>query len=206
MGKLVFYYGPMGCSKTANALMTRFQHLERRRNVWFINPATDTRSDFITHPDGKVFTEVKSRIGLRAEAEVIDEVTDIYKIFTSKTTDNKIDLVICDEVQFLTEKQIEQLRCIASDYSADVVCYGLKTDFTTRLFPGSKRLIELADKLCELKSVCSCGNKATLNVRVDEDGYIITKGSQVEIGGNEKYKIVCHSCYTKALQGQQLIN
>lgn len=187
MSGLYFYYGVMGCSKTAQALITRFNYVENGLGVWLIKPATDTR-------DG---TEIlKSRIGLTATASVIAEDDNIIDLWQNKF---KIDcnLIICDEAQFFTSAQIEQLKEISN--TVDVICYGLKTDFQTKLFPGSKRLLELADHIKEIESVCSCGNKAIVNARIDADGNVTDKGAQIEIGGNERYKPMCWRCWIKAI-------
>lgn len=188
MAELIFYYGAMGCSKTANALMTRFQHVERGRNVWLIKPATDTREKITFHLNGKPNkTLVRSRIGIEAWAEVIQEDTVI-------TPPMDTDLIICDEAQFLTAAQIDALKVFAENCNIDVYCYGLRTDFRSQLFAGSKRLFELATKLVELDSVCDCGNRAIISARI-VDGNVVTEGQVVDIGGDEKYKAMCYSCW-----------
>ena len=190
MAKLHFKYGTMGSSKSAQLLMTRFNYMEKGRNVWLIKPASDTR-------DG--ITTVKSRIGLQADADVIQINSDIFQIYKTKVEDVSIqtpDVVIVDECQFLTETQVLQLRKIVSYYHIPVLCFGLRTDFRCNLFPGSKALFELADEFEEIKSICSCGEKATVNARIDEFGNIITEGSQIEVGGNERYKSMCWTCYS----------
>ena len=186
MADLVFYYGAMGCSKTANALMTEFQYRERGLKVWLIKPEIDTRDD-IHHADGTVTSLVKSRVGISGEAAVIKSDQDI--IPPSGT-----DLIICDETQFLSEFQVDELKAIAETWNIPVYCYGLRTDFRTKLFPGSKRLFELASKVVELESVCSCGKSAIINARFNSKGKIVTAGSQIEIGGDERYKALCYSC------------
>ena len=218
MGKLVFYYGPMGCSKTANALMTRFQYLSKNKSVWLIKPSIDTRDDIIDK-DGNRVAFVKSRIGLEAEAVLIDQQTDLYSEYITKyckiisyvpaghghahacqgTADVVYDVIICDEAQFLTELQVEQLKDIASLTNTDILCFGLRTDFKTKLFPGSKRLFELADKTIELESICECGQPALINARVNKQGKVLTQGAQVDIGGDEKYKTLCWKCYKNSL-------
>ena len=190
MSKLHFYYGVMGCSKSANALMLRFQYMEKKKKVLLIKPATDTRDDFID-VDGKKKLLVKSRVGIYAEALPIsneDSIKDLYE----RTNP---DVIICDEAQFLTSEQVDQLKNVSSNI--DVLCYGLRTDFRTHLFPGSKRLFELADDIHEIESVCDCGNKAIINARFDKNGKILYAGAQVEIGGDDRYKAVCWDCYNK---------
>ena len=208
MSKLYFKFGAMGSSKTANALMTRFNYLEKNHSVWLIKPQTDTRDDYIDE-SGKIVTVVKSRIGLKAPANVIKDKDDITELFKTASADRvindtvvktqKIDVIICDECQFFTEDQIDQLKYIAENENIPVICFGLRSDFRTKLFPGSKRLFEIADSITEVKSICECGKKAIVNARFDGNGNIVTDGAQVEIGGNEKYKSMCWSCWQKLI-------
>ena len=208
MSKLYFKFGAMGSSKTANALMTRFNYLEKNHSVWLIKPQTDTRDDY-TDESGKIVTVVKSRIGLEAPANVIKDNADITELFKTASADivindtvvktQKIDVIICDECQFFTEDQIDQLKYIAENENVPVICFGLRSDFRTKLFPGSKRLFEIADSITEVKSICECGKKAIVNARFDGNGNIVTDGAQVEIGGNEKYKSICWSCWQKLI-------
>lgn len=206
MSKLYFKFGAMGSSKTANALMTRFNYLEKNHSVWLVKPKTDNRDDYVDE-NGNVVTTVKSRIGLSAPASVIKEDDDITKLICDASADivengeliktKKIDVVICDECQFLSEEQIDQLKYIAENMRIPVLCFGLRSDFRTKLFPGSKRLFEIADSISEVKSICECGKKAIVNARFDANGNLVTKGAQVDIGGNEKYKSMCWSCWQK---------
>ena len=208
MSKLYFKFGAMGSSKTANALMTRFNYLEKNHSVWLIKPQTDTRDDYIDE-SGKIVTVVKSRIGLEAPANVIKDKDDITELFKTASADivindtvvktQKIDVIICDECQFFTEDQIDQLKYIAENENIPVICFGLRSDFRTKLFPGSKRLFEIADSITEVKSICECGKKAIVNARFDCNGNIVTDGAQVDIGGNEKYKSMCWSCWQKLI-------
>ena len=193
MANLVFYYGAMGCSKTANALMTRFQYMDKGLKVWLIKPELDTRDD-IHHEDGTITSLVKSRVGISGEATVIKSDQDI--IPPSET-----DLIICDEAQFLTETQVDELKAITETYDIPVYCYGLRTDFRTKLFPGSKRLFELSSNVIQLESICSCGKPAIINARFNSKGKIVTAGSQIEIGGDERYKALCYSCWKKLAGG-----
>lgn len=208
MSKLYFKFGAMGSSKTANALMTRFNYLEKNHSVWLVKPQTDTRDDY-TDENGNIVTVVKSRIGLSAPANVIKESDDIVQLFKTANADivinddvvktNKIDVIICDECQFFTEDQIDQFKYIAENENIPVICFGLRSDFRTKLFPGSKRLFEIADSITEVKSICECGKKAIVNARFDGNGKIVTDGAQVDIGGNEKYKSMCWSCWQKMI-------
>ena len=191
MSKLYFIYGAMGSSKSAQALTTRFNYEERGMKVWLIKPSTDTR-------DGQ--DVVKSRIGLSAPCESIQPTEDVFAAFQSNHS--HVDAVIADECQFFTERQIDQLRQIVDQYDCPVLCYGLRTDFLCHLFPGSKRLFEVADSISEIKTICACGSKATVNARLDANLNVITEGEQVMIGGNETYVAMCHRCWCEKIQRQ----
>ena len=194
MAKLYFKYGAMGSSKTAQALITKYNYEENDLRVWLIKPSADTR-------DGMQI--LRSRIGLEAQVEVIPPEMDILERFR-QTQAGQCDVIIADECQFLTEQQIDQLRSIVNDYSIPVMCFGLRTDFLTRLFPGSRRLMEVADTIQEIKTICDCGAKATVNARV-VDGYIVTEGAQVVLGGNDSYIAMCHKCYVRGIREHKKI-
>ena len=188
MAKLYFKYGAMGSSKTANALITKFNYEERGMKVWLIKPSLDDRDGADT---------VKSRIGLKAEAVVISKDADIFTEF-KKYSDCHV--IIADECQFFTKEQINQLRKIVDELNIPVLCFGLRTDFLTNLFEGSRRLFEIADSITEIKTICSCGEKATVNARIGENGQVITEGGQILIGGNDSYIAMCHACWQKAIK------
>ena len=190
MAKLYFKYGAMGSSKTAQALMTKFNYEEKGQKVWLIKPSLDTR-------DGK--TVIKSRIGLKAEASVIKPDTDILDAYWLFPESEAPDVIIVDEAQFLTYNQIGQLRIIVSYHDTPVICFGLRTDFQGKLFEGSKALFELADSISEIKSICKCGNKAIINARFDDNGKVVAEGPQICIGGNEKYEALCFKCWYDAI-------
>ena len=194
MAKLYFKYGAMGSSKTAQALITKYNYEENDMKVWLIKPSADTR-------DGVQI--LRSRIGLAAAVEVMTPDMNIYDRFR-ETQMGKCNAVICDECQFLTEEQIDQLRAIVNDCNVPVMCFGLRTDFQTRLFPGSRRLMELADCIEEIKTMCDCGSKATVNARIS-DGYIVTEGAQVVLGGNDSYIAMCHRCYIRGIREHKKI-
>lgn len=199
MAKLYYKFGVMGSSKTANALMVKFNYEEKDQTVWLIKPATDTRDNKTVN--GRTLLLIKSRIGLSAEAEAIDDKTDIYKLFALRSEKSLYkNVVIADESQFFTEEQIEQLKRIADLFDVPVLCYGLRTDFQTKLFPGSRRLFEIADSIFEIKSICHCGRKATVNARFDENGKIVIKGAQVLLGGNSTYTGMCYKCYNDLVE------
>ena len=194
MAKLYFKYGAMGSSKTAQALITKYNYEENDLRVWLIKPSADTRDGMQT---------LRSRIGLEAQVEVIPPEMDILERFR-QTQAGQCDVIIADECQFLTEQQIDQLRSIVNDYNIPVMCFGLRTDFLTRLFPGSRRLMEVADTIQEIKTICDCGAKATVNARV-VDGYIVTQGAQVVLGGNDSYIAMCHKCYVRGIKDHKVI-
>ena len=195
MAKLYFKYGAMGSSKTAQALITKYNYEENDLKVWLIKPSADTR-------DGVQI--LRSRIGLVATVEVVAPEVDVYDLFR-KTRAGRCDVIIVDECQFLTEGQIDQLRAIVNDYNIPVMCFGLRTDFQTRLFPGSLRLMEVADTIQEIKTICDCGAKATVNARIDGQGHIVTEGAQVVLGGNDSYIAMCHKCYIRGIREHKKI-
>jgi len=194
MAKLYFKYGAMGSSKTAQALITKYNYEENDMKVWLIKPSADTR-------DGVQI--LRSRIGLAAAVEVMAPEMNVYEIFRD-TRMGSCDVVIVDECQFMTEEQIDQLRSIVNECGVPVICFGLRTDFQTRLFPGSRRLMELADCIEEIKTMCDCGAKATVNARIS-DGYIVTEGAQVVLGGNDSYIAMCHRCYVRGIREHKKI-
>ena len=194
MAKLYFKYGAMGSSKTAQALITKYNYEENGMKVWLIKPSADTRDGAAT---------LRSRIGLEAQVEVIPPEVDIYARFLGSRV-RRCDVIIVDECQFLTEDQIDQLRAIVNERNIPVLCFGLRTDFLTRLFPGSRRLMELADCIEEIKTMCDCGAKATVNARIS-DGYIVTEGAQVVLGGNDSYIAMCHRCYVNGIREHKKI-
>ena len=195
MAKLYFKYGAMGSSKTANALMTKFNYEEKGNKVWLIKPAIDTRDD-VCGDDGVVHTIIKSRIGLSAEATVIHDGDDIVAMFEKE----QADAVIVDECQFMSEEAINALKYLAEFKDVAVLCYGLRSDFQTKLFPGSKRLFEIADSISEIKSICKCdsGKKAIVNARFN-NGRVVIDGDQIDIGGNEKYEGMCWKCWKEQI-------
>ncbi len=195
MAKLYFKYGAMGSSKTAQALITKYNYEENDMKVWLIKPSADIR-------DGADI--LKSRIGLQAAVQTVTPQEDIYELF-SRTVNGSCHVVIVDECQFMTPEQIDQLRYIVNDFDIPVICFGLRTDFQTKLFPGSMRLMEIADKIDEIKTICDCGAKATVNARIDRDGHIITQGAQVVLGGNDSYIAMCHRCWIRGIRENKKI-
>ena len=194
MSKLYFKFGAMASSKTANALMTRFNYEEKGNRVWLIKPDLDNRDDY-TDERGVRVTVVKSRIGLSAVADAIRQDEDLLERFRQVTAQAPVDVIICDECQFLTATQVDQMKYIAEYCNTPVLCFGLRSDFQTKLFEGSRRLFEIADSITEVKSVCRCGKKAIVNARLNELGQVVIEGAQIEIGGNDKYESMCWGCW-----------
>ncbi|MBO5304920.1 MAG: thymidine kinase [Clostridia bacterium] len=192
MSKLYFRFGAMGCSKTAQALITKFNYEERGMKVLLMKPSTDNR-------DGA--TILKSRIGLTAEAVTVAPEVNVFDLYAKKYSD--CNVVIVDECQFLTPTQVDELAQIVIDYDIPVLCFGLSTDFLTNLFPGSKRLFEIAQSISEIKSVCTCGSKATVNARFDDNGNIVYSGAQVVLGGNDRYMAMCRKCWLQRKKEQE---
>lgn len=190
MAKLYFKYGAMGSSKSAQALITQFNYEELGMRVWLIKPSVDTR-------DGADI--IKSRIGLQRSARVITPEQNIAEEYAKL---EKYDVIIADEAQFFTPEQIDQLRSLVDEENLPVLCFGLRTDFLTHFFPGARRLMELADSITEIKTVCACGRKATVNARIDGTGRIVTEGDQVFLGGNDSYVAMCHKCWKKKIKEQ----
>ena len=195
MAKLYFKYGAMGSSKTAQALITKYNYEENDLNVWLLKPSADAR-------DGAQI--LRSRIGLEASADIISPEMDIFRRFETEKL-GQVDVIIVDECQFFTSRQIDQLREIVDAYNLPVMCFGLRTDFQTKLFPGSRRLMEVADSILEIKTICDCGAKATVNARIDGNGHIVTEGAQVVLGGNDSYIAMCHKCYTRGIRENRVI-
>lgn len=174
MAKLSFRYGVMGSSKTANALMQKYNYEERGMKALLVKPSTDIRDGTYT---------IKSRIGLSSEAILFNNLSDdIVKQY---------DVVIIDEAQFLNKDQVNYLTFLCDDLNMDIFCYGLKTDFRGDLFEGSKWLLATADKIEEIKTTCWCGDKAIYNARLNSAGEVVKEGEQIELGGNDKYIALC---------------
>ena len=194
MAKLYFKYGAMCSSKSAQALITKFNYEEQGMTVWLIKPSIDTR-------DGADL--IRSRIGLSCKAEIITPEQSILQAYAAAGPHN---VIIADEAQFFTPAQIDELRTLVDEEDLPVLCFGLRTDFLTHFFPGAQRLMELADSLTEIKTICACGCKATVNARIDADGRIVTEGSQVLLGGNDRYMAMCHKCWKKKIREQRQQN
>ncbi|WP_019516674.1 thymidine kinase [Sphingomonas sp. Mn802worker] len=192
MAKLYFYYASMNAGKSTNLLQADFNYRERGMATMLFTAAIDDRFAAGT---------ITSRIGLSAPATPFDHLTDIAAQVAAQHADAPVACVLVDEAQFLTDAQVDQLAWLADTLGVPVLAYGLRTDFQGQLFPGSARLLALADSLNEIKSVCACGRKATMNLRVDSSGNPIAQGQQTEIGGNDRYVALCRRHFTEALAG-----
>ena len=190
MSKVYFYYSAMNAGKSTVLLQASHNYHERGMRTLLFTPAIDTRAGA---------GRIKSRIGLEAEALVLAADENIFQHVKAAHAAQPIACVLIDEAQFLTRAQVEQCTDIADGLGVPVLCYGLRTDFQAQLFPGSAALLALADNLIELKTVCHCGRKATMNLRVGPDGKGVREGAQVEIGGNDRYVAMCRRHYKEAL-------
>ena len=191
MAKLYFYYASMNAGKSSALLQADFNYRERGMRTMVWSARLDTRGEGM----------VRSRIGLEADAHLYDPDTDLWQAIRAAHDVQPLDCVLIDEAQFLTRDQVWQCARLADETGIPVICYGLRTDFQGELFPGSAALLGIADKLVELKGVCHCGRKATMNLRVDESGKAVRAGEQTEIGGNERYVALCRKHFTSALAG-----
>ena len=190
MAKLYFYYASMNAGKSTNLLQADFNYRERGMATMLFTAAVDDRFAAGT---------ISSRIGLTAPATMFDGATDIAAMVRARVAAGKLACVLVDEAQFLNAAQVDQLALIADTLGIPVLAYGLRTDFRGNLFEGSARLLAIADSLVEIKSVCACGRKATMNLRVDADGHAVAEGRQTEIGGNDRYVALCRRHFVAAL-------
>ncbi len=190
MAKLYFYYAAMNAGKSTVLLQSSHNYRERGMHTLLFTPAIDTR-----HGAGRI----RSRIGLETDAIPLPSEEDILARVREEHARQPVACVLVDEAQFLTRDQVWQLSDVADRLGIPVLCYGLRTDFQGQLFPGSAALLGLADDITELKTICHCGRKATMNLRVDAQGRGVREGAQVEIGGNERYVAMCRRHYKAAL-------
>lgn len=187
-GKLYFRYGTMGSAKTAILLATAYNFEERHLSFVCFKPRIDTRESS---------NVIRSRIGIERECQWIYSETNVYDLAKEIhiAQGGIVDWYLVDEAQFLTAAQVDQFARIVDDFGSNVICYGLRTDFKSQLFEGSRRLFEIADTIDEIKSTCNCGNKTIINARIDSNGDFVEEGAQVEIGGDERYIAVCRKCW-----------
>lgn len=190
MAKLYFTYAAMNAGKSTALLQAAFNYRERGMNTLIFTAAIDRRAG-----DGVV----ASRIGLKAPARVFDEATDLFAEIGEAIRADRVACVFVDEAQFLSRDQAMQLARAVDQFNLPILCFGLRTDFRGELFPGSERLLAVADEIRELKTICHCGRKATMNLRVDEAGGAVGSGATIEIGGNERYAPLCRKHFYERL-------
>ena len=191
MAKLYFYYAAMNAGKSTTLLQADFNYRERGMETMLWTAAFDDRSGEGT---------IGSRIALNAPAHAYDEDVDLFVAVGEELKKRKLHCVLVDEAQFLSQKHVLELCEVADRFGIPVLCYGLRTDFQGKLFPGSAALLALADSLVELKAVCECGRKATMNLRVDAEGHAVASGAQTEIGGNDRYVALCRRHFFERLR------
>ena len=191
MAKLYFYYAAMNAGKSTTLLQADFNYRERGMETMLWTARLDNRAG-----DGTI----GSRIALSAPAHMYDEEVDLFAAIADELKKRSLDCILVDEAQFLSQRHVLQLCEVADRLSIPVLCYGLRTDFQGKLFPGSAALLALADSLVELKAVCECGRKATMNLRVDADGHAVASGAQTEIGGNDRYVALCRRHFFQRLR------
>lgn len=191
MAKLYFYYASMNAGKSTTLLQADFNYRERGMETMLWTAALDDRYGV---------GQVTSRIGLIAEAHKFDPDSDLWTAVIAEHAGRPLACVLVDEAQFLSRDQVLQLARLADEANIPVLCYGLRTDFSAELFPGSAALLGIADALVELKAVCECGRKATMNLRVDQDGHAVASGAQTEIGGNDRYIALCRRHFFERLR------
>jgi thymidine kinase len=191
MAKLYFYYSAMNAGKSTTLLQSSFNYQERGMNTLLFTAAIDDRY-------GK--SVISSRIGLKANAVTFDSNLDLFVKIADELKNRPLHCILVDEAQFLNHEQVKQLCSVADSLKIPVLCYGLRTDFQANLFEGSKWLLALADEIIELKTICKCGSKATMNLRVDENGNAVQEGASIEIGGNDRYIALCRKHFNEKLK------
>ncbi len=191
MAKLYFYYAAMNAGKSTTLLQADFNYRERGMETMLWTAAFDDRSSA---------GQIGSRIALSAPAHLYSDEVNLFDAIVAELLKRKLDCILIDEAQFLTRDHVLHLCRIADELKIPVLCYGLRTDFQGNLFPGSAALLALADSLIELKAVCECGRKATMNLRVDGEGHAVAAGAQTEIGGNDRYIALCRRHFYERLR------
>lgn len=191
MAQLYFYYSAMNAGKSTSLLQSAHNYREQGMQVALYTAAIDDRY-------GKGI--IRSRIGLQEPAALFDESTEFFETLAELNRQTPLACVLVDEAQFLTREQVDELARVVDEQNIPVLCYGIRTDFQGELFPGSSRLLAIADKLQELKTVCTCGRKATMTVRLDDRGQVMAAGAQVEIGGNDRYESKCRQHYRELIR------
>lgn len=191
MAKLYFNYAAMNAGKSTTLLQASFNYRERGMRTLEFTAEIDTRAEA---------GAITSRIGLKQDALPFGGETDLYHVVAERMKEERIGCVFLDEAQFLSKAQVMQLARIVDELDIPVICYGLRTDFRAELFEGSAALMAIADDIRELKTICHCGRKATMNLRIDETGAAVTSGESIEIGGDERYTPLCRKHFFEAIQ------
>lgn len=192
MAKLIYTYGAMNCGKSLNLLVKAHNFDEKGIPILVLKPSIDTR-------DGE--DVISSRIGVSRKCRMIDKKENLFNLAIKH---RYVKFILIDECQFLTPQQVDQLAKIVDTFDITINCYGLRTDFRSKLFPGSRRLFEIADDISEMKSYCDCGQKAIINARFDAEGKMILEGEQVQIGGEETYRAICRECFFNNLNKSEV--
>ncbi|WP_102866950.1 thymidine kinase [Pseudovibrio exalbescens] len=192
MAKLYFNYSSMNAGKSTLLLQASYNYQERGMSTLLFTAALDDRTKI---------GEIASRIGLKSDAMIFDEATDMFQSIKAEKDSRPLDAVLVDEAQFLDEKQVWQLAHVADRLGMPVMCYGLRTDFQGKLFPGSAALLAIADNIREVRTICWCGRKATMVARLDENGRIVEEGDQVVIGGEDTYTSLCRNHWSRRMLG-----
>ncbi len=191
MAKLYFNYAAMNAGKSTVLLQASFNYRERGMHTMEFTAEIDDRGD-----EGAI----SSRIGLKSDAHLFGPETDLFQVIADHHREQKVDCVFLDEAQFLRAEQVVQLAKVVDHLNIPVLCYGLRTDFRADLFEGSAKLMALADEIRELKTICHCGAKATMNLRIDKDGKAVTEGESIEVGGNDRYTVLCRKHFFEAIE------
>ena len=197
MAKLYFYYSTMNAGKSTTLLQAAYNYKERGMEPLLITAKLDDRSGY---------SKIVSRIGIEKKAQQFDGKDDLFSMIKNKHKENKLNCVLLDEAQFLSKKQVWELARVVDDLKIPVLCYGLRVDFQGNLFPGSLVLLSIADELKEIKTICHCGKKATMVVRLDDKGNVIIKGEQIQIGGNESYISLCRLHWCEEIKKANIID
>ena len=199
MAKLMYMYGPMNSRKSLDLLATAYNFEEKKIPFLALKSSLDTRDVNV----------IRSRAGLERKCTIVTPDINVYEAIKKYNDilivngEKPLKWLLVDECQFLTEEQIDELSDVVDLLDITVMCYGLRTDFKTHLFPASKRLFEIADTIEEIKSSCECGNKAIINARFDENGNILTEGNQILVGGNDIYHPMCRKCWKEKVRGKK---
>jgi len=191
MAQLYFYYSAMNAGKSTTLLQSAHNYREQGLTPVLYTAALDNRT---------AVGSIASRIGINADAKLFDDGTNLFNNIVALSEQQQIDCVLLDEAQFLSRDQVDQLAKVVDELRIPVLCFGIRTDFLGELFSGSERLLAIADKLKEIKTICHCGKKATMIVRLDENGLVVREGDKIAVGGNDRYQSMCRRHYREAIE------